>query len=296
MWKIILFCLFSITVFSQEPDFHYKSFSIKVDSVSSGIEVRKIQAAIALEKNPTKLVLLQKAEQDYRWLDGLRKNRKVILVNIPSAYMRVYEDVKEVLQMRVILGEKKSPTRTLLSKVDQLTINPYWFITRRMATVELLPKIRKNSQFLDDNQIQVLNAKYRVVDPHSINWAHLSKNNFPYILRQNSGENNALGALKFHFNNPYSLYLHDTDSKKLFTKVDRFYSHGCIRLEKPKDLARLLLGENHIALDTVKFNHHIKNPKPLALKAKEEYILVVWYSLVDFDSAGEVVYFRDIYR
>jgi len=183
-----------------------------------------------------------------------------------------------------------------LSKVDQLTINPYWFITRRMATVELLPKIQKNHQFLDDNQIRVLDAKYRVVDAHSIDWSSLSKNNFPYILRQNSGENNALGALKFHFNNPFSLYLHDTDSKKLFAAPERFFSHGCIRLEKPKDLARLLLAENHIALDTVKFNHHIKNPKPLALKAKEEYILVIWYSLVDFDEKGEVVYFKDVYK
>jgi murein L,D-transpeptidase YcbB/YkuD len=217
-------------------------------------------------------------------------------VNIPSALMRVYSGADQTLQMKVIVGKKENQTRTLLSKVDQLTINPYWFITRRMATVELLPKIQKNHQFLDDNQIQVLNTKYRVVDPHSINWSSLSKNNFPYILRQNSGENNALGALKFHFNNPFSLYLHDTDSKKLFAAPERFFSHGCIRLEKPKDLARLLLAENHIALDTVKFNHHIKNPKPLALKVKEEYILVIWYSLVDFDSAGEVVYFRDIYK
>lgn len=85
MWKIILFCLLSITVFAQEPDFQYKSFLIKVDSVSSGAEVHKIQAALAVEKDPLKLKLLQKAEQYYRWLDGLRKNRKVILVNIPSA-------------------------------------------------------------------------------------------------------------------------------------------------------------------------------------------------------------------
>ena len=258
--------------------------------------MRKIQGQLGVEKDPVKRVLLQKALNDYAWLDALRKDRKVILVNIPSATMRVYSGADQALQMKVIVGKKSNQTRTLLSKVDQLTINPYWFITRRMATVELLPKIQKNHQFLDDNQIQVLNAKYRVVDAHSINWSNLNKNNFPYILRQNSGENNALGALKFHFNNPFSLYLHDTDSKKLFAAPERFFSHGCIRLEKPKDLARLLLAENHIALDTVKFNHHIKNPKPLALKVKEEYILVIWYSLVDFDEKGEVMYFKDVYK
>jgi murein L,D-transpeptidase YcbB/YkuD len=291
----ILFFL-SFSVFAQEPDFHYKAFSIKVDSVSSGVEVQKIQALAAVEKDTGKQALLKKALKDYLWLDGLRKNRKVILVNIPAAQLRVFEDVKEVLQMRVILGKKKSPTRTLLSKVDELTIHPYWFVTPRMARVELLPKIKRNLAFLDNNQIQVLNSKYRVIDPNSIDWSGLNKHNFPYILRQNSGENNALGALKFHFNNPYSLYLHDTDSKKLFKQPQRFYSHGCIRIEKPKELARLLLGENHIALDTVKFNHHIKNPKPLALKAKEEYILVIWYSIVDFDIRGELVYFKDVYR
>jgi murein L,D-transpeptidase YcbB/YkuD len=295
--RFFILCVFvAFSSFAQEPNFHFKGVTLQLDSVAAGSEVLKIRALLAVEKDATKRDLLQKAAQDYTWLDALRKDRKVILVNIPSALMRVYSGADQTLQMKVIVGKKENQTRTLLSKVDQLTINPYWFITRRMATVELLPKIQKNHQFLDDNQIQVLNAKYRVVDAHSINWSSLSKNNFPYILRQNSGENNALGALKFHFNNPFSIYLHDTDSKKLFAATDRFFSHGCIRLEKPKDLARLLLGENHIALDTVKFNHHIKNPKPLALKAKEEYILVIWYSLVDFDSAGEVVYFRDVYR
>jgi murein L,D-transpeptidase YcbB/YkuD len=288
--------LFAFSAFSQEPNFQYKGLSFTLDSVAAGPEARKIRALLAAEKNVVKRAILQKAAQDYTWLDALRKDRKVILVNIPSARLRVFQDGSETLQMKVIVGKKENQTRTILSQVDLVTVNPYWFITRRMATVELLPKIKKNHQFLDDQQIQVLNAKYRVVDAHSINWSSLSKNNFPYILRQNSGENNALGALKFHFNNPFSIYLHDTDSKKLFLATDRFFSHGCIRLEKPKDLARLLLGENHIALDTVKFNHHIKNPKPLALKAKEDYILVIWYSLVDFDSAGEVVYFRDVYR
>jgi murein L,D-transpeptidase YcbB/YkuD len=291
---ILFFLTFS--VFAQEPDFHYKGFSIKVDSVTSGVEVRKIQAVLALEKDPGKLVLLQKAVQDYRWLDALRAQKKVIIVNIPSASMRVFHGIQEVLHMKVIVGKKSKQTRTLLSKIDELTINPYWFVTPRMAREELLPKIKRNIEFLDNNQIQVLNSKYRVIDPNSIDWLRLNKNNFPYILRQNSGENNALGAIKFHFNNPYSLYLHDTDSKKLFKQPQRFYSHGCIRLEKPKDLARLLLGENHIALDTVKFNHHIKNPKPLALKAKEEYILVIWYSQVDFDAKGELLYFKDVYR
>jgi murein L,D-transpeptidase YcbB/YkuD len=291
-----IFLLLTFTAFAQEPNFHYKGITLQLDSVAAGSEVRKIQRQLGVEKDPVKRVLLQKALNDYAWLDALRKGRKVILVNIPSATMRVFSGAEEVLKMKVIVGKRENQTRTLLSKVDQLTINPYWFITRRMATVELLPKIQKNHQFLDDNQIQVLNAKYRVVDAHSINWSNLNKNNFPYILRQNSGENNALGALKFHFNNPFSLYLHDTDSKKLFAAPERFFSHGCIRLEKPKDLARLLLAENHIALDTVKFNHHIKNPKPLALKVKEEYILVIWYSLVDFDEKGELMYFKDVYK
>lgn len=292
----ILLLLLAFSAFSQEPNFHYKGITLQLDSVAAGSEVRKIQGLLASEKNPVKRAILQKSATNYAWLDALRKDRKVILVNIPSATMRVFSGADEVLKMKVIVGKKSNQTRTLLSKVDQLTINPYWFITRRMATVELLPKIQKNHQFLDDNQIQVLNAKYRVVDAHSINWSNLNKNNFPYILRQNSGENNALGALKFHFNNPFSLYLHDTDSKKLFAAPERFFSHGCIRLEKPKDLARLLLAQNHIALDTVKFNHHIKNPKPLVLKVKEEYILVIWYSLLDFDEKGEVVYFKDVYK
>ena len=107
MWKIILFCLLSITVFSQEPDFQYKSYSIPVDSVAAGVEVRKIQGLLASEKNPVKLVLLQKAAQNYAWLDALRKDRKVILVNIPSATMRIFSGAEETLLMKVIVGKRK---------------------------------------------------------------------------------------------------------------------------------------------------------------------------------------------
>ena len=295
MWKSILFLFVNLISFAQEPSFEFKGVTISLDSVPQGVEVHKIQALLSVEKDPKKIKILKKAAQDYQWLDGLRAKKKVILVNIPSAFLHVFHDKETVLQMKVILGKKEFQTQTLLSKVDQLTINPYWYITRRMATEELLPKIKRNPEFLENNQIRVLNLKYRMIDAHSINWSKLNKNNFPYILRQNSGENNALGALKFHFNNPYSLYLHDTDTKKLFENSKRFFSHGCIRLEKPKELAFLVLGENRIALDTVKFNHNIKNPKPLAIKAKEEYILVIWYSLIDFEKAGEIAFFPNIY-
>ncbi len=88
----ILFFL-SFSVFAQEPDFHYKAFSIKVDSVTSGVEEQKIQATYRSDKDPVKQALLKKAMQDYRWLNGLRNNRKVILVNISAAQLRVFEDV-----------------------------------------------------------------------------------------------------------------------------------------------------------------------------------------------------------
>ena len=295
--KTVVLLFISICAFSQKiytPSFRYKSFVPTVDTVGTvSNEVLEIRRRLAVEKDPWKKRQLTIAANNYQWLERLKKMYKVIVVNIPSATLQVFDHGNKQMAMKVVLGKKKTPTSTLLSSLNQLTVNPFWYITRNIATKEMLPKIVKNSAYLKRHHIRVLDSTHKVVDPAAVNWSGLSRKNFPFTLRQNSGNVNSLGSLKFQFNNPYFLYLHDTDSKYLFAKENRFFSHGCVRVEKPLELASLIL---NLKQDLIKADIQKKRTKVIPLASKDPYLLVIWYTIVDFDSTGTLKYFPDIYQ
>src|SRR4029079_11740364 len=111
-----------------------------------------------------------------------------------------------------------------------------------IANGEYLPKLKRNPGALASENIRVFNETTGTeVDPYSVNWSAFSR--MPYSLRQDSGGKNALGKVKFMFPNRFNVYLHDTPSKSLFNKDLRIFSHGCMRLQNPLDLAQLLLGD-----------------------------------------------------
>jgi murein L,D-transpeptidase YcbB/YkuD len=295
--KIIILVLISFCAFSQKiytPFFRYKSFVPAIDtSATASNEVLEIRRRLSEEKDPWKKRQLTIAANNYQWLEGLKKKYKIILVNIPSATLQVFDHGKKQVTMKVVVGKKRTPTSTLLSTLNQLTVNPYWYVTRNIATREMLPRIIKNAGYLKRNSIRVLDSTHKVVDPASVNWSGLSRGNFPYTLRQNSGNANSLGSLKFQFNNPYFLYLHDTDSKHLFAKENRFFSHGCVRVEKPMELASLVLNTKQ---DLIKADIQKKKTKNIPLTSKEPYLVIFWYTIVDFDSSGTLKYFPDVYK
>jgi murein L,D-transpeptidase YcbB/YkuD len=130
--------------------------------------------------------------------------------------------------------------------MSYLVLNPYWHVPHTLATQDKLPEIKKDVRYLARHNIEVFRgwgADATPVDPSTIDWSTLSKSNFPYRLRQKPGPNNALGRVKFMFPNPHSVYLHDTPSRSLFGRAERSFSSGCIRVERPLDLAAYLLGD-----------------------------------------------------
>jgi murein L,D-transpeptidase YcbB/YkuD len=152
-----------------------------------------------------------------------------------------------------------------------------------------------NRAFLDQGNYQVLNKAGKIVDPGTVNWRVLGPGNFPYTLRQSTGCDNALGLIKLNFDNPYSVYLHDTPNKMAFLLGKRFLSHGCMRMEKPFELARDLLPVNHIAIDTLDEKGNIRNKVPVTVKADTPTPLVVWYNLAGTDTDGQLRYYEDVY-
>ena len=232
----------------------------------------------------------------YRWLYCITRKQPVVVVNIPAAYMKVYSEGKTVMEMRVIVGKPSTPTPTLSSTITEVILYPYWMVPQSIATKELLPSIKRNPGYIDAHSYQVLNRQGKIVDPYSINWQSLSAKNFPYHIRQSTGCDNALGLLKLNFHSPYSVYLHDTPSKSLFMLNKRFFSHGCMRMEKPTDLAHMVMANNEIAIDTLTEKGCLRNQAPIPIPAEVKLPVIIWYNPAGVNAAGKVIYFEDVYR
>jgi murein L,D-transpeptidase YcbB/YkuD len=163
-----------------------------------------------------------------------------LVVNIAGFSLDVVDRDQVPLTMKIVVGKPYTRTPVFHTAVTSVTLNPAWNIPSRIATKELLPLIRKNPQYLTNHHITVLQGwgqQTQVIDATSIAWSQLSSRYFPYRLRQEPGPWNALGRIKFVLPNPFTVYLHDTPAQALFTHAVRAFSHGCIRLEKPLDLA-----------------------------------------------------------
>ena len=182
----------------------------------------------------------------WRWLPQNLGNRH-ILVNIAGFNLGVVEQEKQVLGMRVIAGKTYRKTPVFSDKMTYLVINPYWGVPDKIAKNDILSKQKKNPNYLVDQKIRVFKGwdeSGGEIDPSTVDWATVAAANFPYRFKQDPGPQNALGRVKFMFPNKFDVYLHDTPSKELFTRARRDFSSGCIRVEKPVDLAEYLLKNN----------------------------------------------------
>jgi L,D-transpeptidase YcbB len=163
-----------------------------------------------------------------------------VLVNMAAFELDVVEAGKPVLEMRVVVGERENETPVFSDEISYIEINPYWNVPKSIAYKEKLPQLRRNPNALAAQNIKVIGPGGTPINPASIDWSTVGAN-FPYRLRQEPGPRNALGRIKFMFPNPYDVYLHDTPSRALFKRQVRAFSHGCIRVEKPMELAEFLL-------------------------------------------------------
>ena len=247
-------------------------------------------------KQVAKIQLLIKAANDYRWLNAVRNNQRIVLVNIPAAQLKVYDGSSITLQMKLILGKASTPTKTLSTYIKQVTINPYWTVPKSIIVNEMMPKIQKDISYLSRNHLEVLGSNYKPINPYQINWYSIDLVNFPYIIRQATGCENSLGILKLEFDSPFSMYLHDTPEKQLFGYKNRFFSHGCMRMEKPVAMGRLLLEDNLQAIDSIDLTKCYLNLQPTFIPVSKKIPLIVWYSQVDFDSNNNLMFYKNVYN
>ena len=178
-----------------------------------------------------------------RWLSR-DLGRRYVFVNIADFTMKLVEDRKTVLDMRTVVGRAYRRTPVFTGMISYLELNPYWHVPPRIARNDILPKIRADLAYLARQKITVFSdwrANAKPLDPAHVDWSRIGNRGFPYRLRQSPGTHNALGRVKFMFPNRHNVYLHDTPMRAHFARAGRAFSSGCIRLERPIELATHLL-------------------------------------------------------
>ena len=225
-----------------------------------------------------------------RWLSDNPGDRYV-MVNIPGYELTAYDGGALVDRMKVIVGEPDWETPIMSDYIVDLKFAPDWTIPVSIVEDETLPKVRRDPGYLGRSNIRVLDRSGGEVSPHSVNWHGASSRS--YVFRQRPGPGNALGLIRFSLTNNRGIYLHDTPSRKLFDRSMRALSHGCIRVERPADLARYLLEQDPTWEGDIERMMRAPNTSVHHLAQSTPVHLV--YLTATIDERGELRFFDDVY-
>lgn len=227
----------------------------------------------------------------WRWTPESLGDRH-IRVNIPQYALEAREGDDVRLAMRVIVGKADSPTPIFSDEMTHVIFSPYWNIPPGIVREETVPTLQQDPSYLARHGIEVVRGA-AVVDPASIDWAS-DEAIRGLSLRQRPGPGNALGLVKFTFPNQFNVYLHDTPADALFARVERRFSHGCVRLERPVDLARYVLRDQS-AWDSDRIDQamHSGHERHVRLTMPIPVHLQYWTAWVD--APGGVHFREDIY-
>ncbi len=229
----------------------------------------------------------------WRWLPHDLGTR-YILVNIANFALKVIEDKQIVKSMLAVVGKAYRRTPVFTGRLTYMVINPYWHIPPSIAKEDMLPKIKENPEYLSKQGIRVFQgweADAPEIEPSSIDWTLITGENLTFKLRQDPGPLNALGRIKFMFPNKFGVYLHDTPAREVFEKIKRSFSSGCIRVERPIELADYLM-KNQPQWNRQKLLEAImsRETQTILLPEPLEVHLLYWTAWVD---DGGALHFRD---
>ena len=207
-----------------------------------------------------------------RWIP-VQMEKDYLLINIPEFKLHVFENSKQVWAANVVVGKTARRTSIFRGNLSQIVLNPFWGIPNSIVQDEILPKIKKNPNYLANNNMEVIDGNYR----------------------QKPGLNNALGKIKFLFPNNYNIYLHDTPSKGLFKENTRAFSHGCIRVENPKKLAYYLL-RNEPEWSPEKINNVLLTDTMTNIIVRPTVPVYIAYFTAWVDNTGQLNFRNDLYN
>jgi len=233
-------------------------------------------------------------------LDRLRKDvdyrDERIFVNIPSYQLRVIKEDQVKRIFNVVVGQPYTPTPEITSQIERITTIPEWNVPKSITLNEILPRVKKDSTYLIRNNFKVIDKQLNEVGYNEIGWKEMNRENFDYYFVQNSGNSNALGLLKFSFNNPYRIYIHDTPSKRYFNSDIRAYSHGCVRLEDPDQLASYLVENNLGSEQKPDISNLIARRIHKDITLSKPIDIHIRYFTCEADENLNLYFYQDIYK
>ncbi len=238
---------------------------------------------------------LQDSLERWRWLPDPYLHAR-LMVNLPEFVLRGFDaDHKEQFVMRVVvgkvMGQHQTPVFTHMMKY--LVFRPYWSVPNSIARAELAPKVAKNQGYLSSKNFEVTNSKGEILTSYTA--AQVASGGV--MVRERPGAKNSLGLVKFIFPNQYNIYLHSTPAVSLFEQTRRDFSHGCIRVQKPADLAAWVLAtQPGNDWDLTKVQAAMNNgPDNRTVNLKEPLPIVIFYLTGLVTEDGKVHFFDDIY-
>lgn len=219
----------------------------------------------------------------------------LVVVDIAGFEVHYVRDRRRIWQSRAVVGQPYRETPVFKSLIDSVVLNPSWTVPPGILENDILPALRRGDRgVLARMHLRVLDRSGMEVDPAKIDFRRYDAAGFPYMLRQDPGPYNALGAVKIAFPNPHLVYLHDTPARSLFRETERAFSSGCIRTERPLELVQLLLADearwSRAALDAAVAAGETRTlplPRPVPV------LLIYWTA--DRDDDGSIVFKPDPY-
>lgn len=255
---------------------------------------------IAAMNIPAKRLVSQIIVNMTRWRWQARDlGDKYVLVNIAGYNLKAVEKGNIVMDMPVIVGELENQTPIFSDRIQYLDFNPFWVITRTIASKEELPRLQKNPRYLVDRKVRLFSSwdsDAVEIDSTKINWNSISPAQMArYRLRQDPGPLNALGRVKFVFPNRFAIYMHDTPKHDLFSQSTRNFSHGCIRVSDPLALAAFALGEEKQDWTAEKIKATIDTGKRKVVQLTVPLSVHLTYQTTWVDKDGTIHFNRDVY-
>ncbi|MFY9840418.1 MAG: L,D-transpeptidase family protein [Xanthobacteraceae bacterium] len=215
---------------------------------------------------------------------------RYVVVNIPAAFVEAIADGKVERRYRVIVGKIDKPSPTLTAFITAVDLNPTWTVPLSITKTEIANHMRRDPSYLSRMHMRLLGAHDEEINPSSVDWSMIRSPNF--TVRQDAGNWNALGNLKIDMPNPYSVYMHDTDVRKLFADDYRFDSHGCTRVDNVRDLAAWILQDNPRGWDRAAIDAGIATGQTKIINLPHK-IPVAWVYLTGWVRRDGTVEFRD---
>ncbi len=251
-----------------------------LQSINVEPETRLAQVAVNLER--------------IRWLN-FDKGSTFILVNQPN-FRAIYKNNGRIIwDSRVVIGLPDFQTAEFIDEMTHIIVNPTWHVPKSIAVDEYLPLIQENPNFIIENNMRLMiRGTDKAIDPSLIDMSLFTVDNFPFEIKQNPSNINALGLVKFMFPNKFSIYMHDTPMKDLFSKDLRAFSHGCVRVQTPFEFANALLsGEKEVEVE--KFSKALSSNIETQINLVNGIPVYLTYRTVFFTDEGIPQYRPDIY-